>query len=339
MGQWPDHRMATEQFLFPLPQGEYMKKSLIALASLAVVTAASAQSSVTLYGIADVVIHKDSGVSTKMTSGGVSTSRWGIKGSEDLGGGLNANFNFEQGIDLTDGSLKGSGFDRQAWVGLSGGFGELKLGKTGSAYDDVAYITNPVFDSVLAPTGIWTSYNSYIWNPNKGVYYATPDFGGVSAAISTSFKDPAEANLRSTAFNVKYEGGPVYVGLAYQQDKADIGSLKYTLVQGTYDFGVAKLLVGVAKTKLDAFGVVTGEFTDLSVGADVPLSDALTLSTGFASTKLDGGPRGSSFAIAANYALSKRTSVYTGFRKDNDNAVDFYDGVKSRFGVGMKHEF
>lgn len=315
-----------------------MKKSLIALASLAVVTAASAQSSVTLYGIADVVIHKDSGVSTKMTSGGVSTSRWGIKGSEDLGGGLNANFNFEQGIDLTDGSLKGSGFDRQAWVGLSGGFGELKLGKTGSAYDDVAYITNPVFDSVLAPTNIWFSYNIYNWNPNKGVYYATPDFGGFSAAVSSSFKDAAEDNLRSSALNVKYEGGPLFVGLAYQQDKVDSGSVKYTLLQATYDFGVAKLLAGMAKSKLDALGV-TADITDLSIGADVPLSDALTLSTGFASTKLDGGPRGSSFAVAANYALSKRTSVYTGFRKDNSNAVDFYDGVKSRFGVGMKHEF
>jgi len=315
-----------------------MKKSLIALASLAVVSAASAQSSVTLYGIADVVIHKDSGVSTQMTSGGVSTSRWGIKGSEDLGGGLNANFNFEQGIDLTTGATSG-GFNRYAWLGLSGGFGELRLGKTSSAYDDVAYITNPVFDSVLAPTNIWFSYNVYNWNPNKGVYYATPDFGGFSAAVSTSFKDPAEENLRSTAFNVKYEGGPVFVGLAYQQDKADIGSIKYTLLQGTYDFGAAKLLAAVAKSKVDAFGLVTAEFTDLSIGADVPLSDALTLSAGYASTKLDGGPRGNSFGVAANYALSKRTSVYTGFRKDNSNAVDFYDGLKSRFGVGMKHEF
>ncbi len=314
-----------------------MKKSLIALASLAVVTAASAQSSVTLYGIADVVIHKDSGVSTQMTSGGVSTSRWGVKGSEDLGGGLNANFNFEQSVDLTNGSTSG-GFDRQAWVGLSGGFGEIKLGKTGSAYDDVAYLTNPVFDSVLAPTNIWFSYNVYNWNPNKGLYYATPEFGGVSGAISASFKDPADDNLRSNAFHVKYEGGPVYVGVAYQQDKADIGSIKYTLLQATYDFGAAKLLAGVAKSKLDALGV-TADFTDVSLGVDVPLSDALTLSAGYASTKLDGGPRGSSFGVAANYSLSKRTSVYTGFRKDNNNAVDFYDGVKSRFGVGVSHSF
>ena len=83
-----------------------MKKSLIALAVLAASGAAMAQSSVTLYGVADVVIHKDADVSAKMTSGGVSTSRWGVKGSEDLGGGLSANFNFEQGLDLTNGNIK-----------------------------------------------------------------------------------------------------------------------------------------------------------------------------------------------------------------------------------------
>ena len=117
-----------------------MKKTLIALAVLAASGAVMAQSSVTLYGIADIVVHKDKGESARMTSGGVSTSRWGIKGSEDLGGGLNATFQFEQGIDLTTGALKNSDapFDRQANVGLNGGFGTLKFGKVWNPYDDVA---------------------------------------------------------------------------------------------------------------------------------------------------------------------------------------------------------
>lgn len=312
-----------------------MKKTLIALAAVAVSGAAMAQSSVTLYGIADVVVHKDDGVSAKMTSGGVSTSRWGIKGSEDLGGGLNANFNLEQGLDLTNGSIKGNGFGRQAWLGLSGGFGELKFGKAWNAYDDVAGVVNPVFDSVLAPTNIWVSYNSYTANPNSGVYYATPSFGGFSGAFSTSFKDASADDLRVTAFHVKYENGPIFVALAHEIDKDTADTLKYTVLNGSYDFGAAKLLAAVGKSKADG---LSESATDVMLGVDVPLSSALTLSAGYASAKF-AGVRGSSFGVAANYALSKRTSVYTGFRKDNDNAVEYFDGVKSRFGVGIKHTF
>ncbi|MDO9203061.1 MAG: porin, partial [Hydrogenophaga sp.] len=112
-----------------------MKKSLIALAVLAASGAAMAQSSVTLYGIADVVIHKDKGASAALASGGVSGSRLGFKGTEDLGGGLKANFVLEQGLQLDTGAIgdgtaktAGQAFSRQSYVGLSGGFGEVKLG-------------------------------------------------------------------------------------------------------------------------------------------------------------------------------------------------------------------
>ena len=305
-----------------------MKKSLIALASLAVVTAASAQSNVTLYGIADVVIHKDSGVSTQMTSGGVSTSRWGIKGSEDLGGGLSANFNFEQSLDLTNGAA--DGFDRQAWVGFSGGFGEVKLGKAWNAYDDFAFAANSAFDAnVLTPAVIAPSY-SYVANPNKGVYYATPDFGGFGAAVSSSFKDGAD-NQRVTAFHVRYEAGPLFVAVGQERDRTDSGTRKATRLVGTYDFGVAVLRAG--------FGNVSDEGKDYSIGADVPLSDALTVSGGLVQVRPDVGSNQNAFAVAVNYALSKRTSVYTGFRRLNSAAVDFTGEPKNRFGVGVKHEF
>lgn len=306
-----------------------MKKSLIALASLAVVTAASAQSSVTLYGIADVVIHKDTGASTTLTSGGVSTSRWGIKGSEDLGGGLNANFNFEQGINLGDGST-GSGFNRQAWMGLSGGFGEVKLGKAWNAYDDFAGAGNSAFDAnVLSPAIIAPSY-TYVANPNKGVYYSTPSFGGFGAAISSSFKDGAN-NQRVTAFHVKYEGGPLFVAVGQERDKTDSGTREATRLVGTYDFGVATLRA--------AFGTVKDEGDDYSIGADVPLSDALTLSGGVVAVRPDVGSNQNAFALAASYALSKRTSVYTGFRRLNEVAVDATGEPKNRIGVGLKHTF
>ncbi|MCD6664700.1 MAG: porin [Hydrogenophaga sp.] len=312
-----------------------MKKSLIALAAVAVSGAAMAQSSVTLYGVADVVIHKDKGASARMTSGGVSTSRWGIKGSEDLGGGLKANFNFEQGLNLTDGSIKGNGFGRQAFVGFSGGFGEVKLGKAWNAFDDIAGAASPVFDAaVLTPNNIAPTYAGYVGNPNSGVYYASPSFGGFSAAISSSFKDAAQADLRVTAFNVKYENGPVMVAVGQERQKT-IDTVQLTRVVGSYDFGMAKLLASYGTVKEGA----NDGTDDFTIGVDVPLAANIVLSTGFTQVRPDVGDNANSFALAVAYNLSKRTTVYTGFRKDNDAAVNSFGGVESRFGVGVKHTF
>ncbi|WP_439112903.1 porin [Hydrogenophaga sp.] len=309
-----------------------MKKSLIALAVLAASGAAMAQSSVTLYGIADVVIHKDKGVSAAMTSGGVSGSRLGFKGTEDLGGGLKANFLLEQGFSIDDGSATvGQAFSRQSYVGLSGGFGEVKLGKMWTAYDDIAGATNPVFDSVLAPTGIWAS-SGYTANPANGLYYATPDFGGISGAVSTTLKEGT--GKQSTAFHAKYEGGPAFAGFAYQIDKDGAEETKYTRVNGSYDLGMAKLLAGYGLVKSTG----AADVTDFTIGADVPLAANMVLSAGYASSKADGGDRASSYGLGVAYLLSKRTTVYGGLRNDNA-AATAAGGVDSRFGVGVKHTF
>ncbi len=307
-----------------------MKKTLVALAVLAVSGAAMAQSSVTLYGIADMMVHKDKGSDMQMTSGGIGGSRWGVMGTEDLGGGLAANFLFEQGIDLENGATAG-GFNRQAYLGLSGGFGEIKLGNVYTAYDDIEAAASPLFDSnLLNPAEIWASTLGYNANPGSNLYYATPDFGGASGAISYT-RNGSGNDLVS--LHVKYEGGPLFVGFAYQ-DESDfvVGGDKFTRLNGTYDFGSFKLLAGYGRTNLT-------KNTDLSIGADVPLSANLTLSAGYASTKAKGGVRGSSFAVGASYSLSKRTSIYGGLRNDNAEAVTNYGGVDSRIGVGIKHTF
>jgi predicted porin len=307
-----------------------MKKSLIALAVLAASGAAMAQSSVTLYGIANATFVKDKGESAKLISGGMSTSRWGVKGSEDLGGGLSATFRFEQGIDLTNGNIKGAAFGRQANLGLAGGFGEIKLGKTGNPYDDIAWNINPVFDSLLTPAEIAPSLATSNAKPDSGVYYASPTFGGVSGAFGTSFKTGAD-NLRVTAFNVQYAGGPVFVGLVYENQDGDTTSVKNTRLIGSYDLGVAKLLAGYGNTKDTS--------DDFTFGVDVPLSPALVLSTGFTQVRPDVGANASGFGLGVNYSISKRTSVYGGFRKDNKEAAANWGGVESRVAMGLRHAF
>ena len=118
-----------------------MKKSLIALAVLAASGAAMAQSSVTLYGVADAGVTYLNGADnwSGVTSGNNLTSRLGFRGTEDLGGGLKANFVLEGGFNLDNGdgasgyagAKAGEGFQfkRRSTVGLSGGFGEVRMGR------------------------------------------------------------------------------------------------------------------------------------------------------------------------------------------------------------------
>ncbi|RZI41890.1 porin [Herbaspirillum sp. HC18] len=113
-----------------------MKKSLLALAVLgAFAGVASAQTNVSIYGVADVGIERTKlspGQSTTRLSSGIqSGSRLGFKGSEDLGGGMSAIFALENGYDISNGALGQGGllFGRQAWVGLNGGFGAVKFGR------------------------------------------------------------------------------------------------------------------------------------------------------------------------------------------------------------------
>jgi len=121
-----------------------MKKSLIALAALgAFAGAASAQSSVTLFGIVDVnaraVKNGDSGTVKSLTNNGLATSRLGFRGEEDLGGGLKANFWLEADVNPDVGtagvtanspvSSQSKFFGRRSTVGLSGPFGEIRFGR------------------------------------------------------------------------------------------------------------------------------------------------------------------------------------------------------------------
>jgi predicted porin len=337
-----------------------MKKSLIALAVLASTGAAMAQSSVTLYGIVDVNLQstKVAGIRTnQLESGGVSGSRFGIKGTEDLGGGLKALFVLENGFNADTGSNRtpGSIFDRQSYVGLAGGFGEVRFGNSNTAFDDIAIATNPLWDSILSPANLIFN-NNYVSRPGNTIYYATPSFGGVTAAASYSLGENKNtvANPGSAkgvaSVNVQYAGGPLYASLGYQEDKrvtstpaviaaAPGAAHKNTLLNASYDFGVAKLL-GSYEREITANETKTNQY---QIGVDVPVGAALTLSTGFAwsKDKLNGvdGDKRTAFALGASYSLSKRTSIYTGLNhgESKDTA-----GVKTKadiYAVGIRHAF
>lgn len=339
-----------------------MKKNLIALAVLAASGVASAQSSVTLYGIADVWFgsskadskdilgNKVDGVrQTSIGSGGVSASRFGFKGSEDLGGGLKANFLLEQGFNIDTGTqaIGGQMFSRQSYLGLSSAaLGEVRLGKTFTPFDDINGATTPGFDSALSPSvNVWksTGYND---KPFNSVYYASPSFSGVSGAASYSLgenKSAAASAGKTTSFNIKYAGGPVYAGLAYQTEKADgaTPSVKFTRLNGSYDLGMVKLLAGYGRVSDKLAGLDGNKTTEWQLGADVPVTSALTLSGGYARSKDNDSinTKRSGLGLAASYSLSKRTSVYGGVqaaKTKDDTGVNLKSDL---YAVGIRHAF
>ena len=336
-----------------------MKKSLIALAVVAASGAASAQSTVTIYGLLDANINstKAGGLTqTKIDSGGVQTSRFGFKGSEDLGGGLKANFKLESGFRLDTGAIPNNGptnsslFSRQAWVGVSGGFGEVQLGKMWTPFDDLQGLGAAAFNAnIFAPAAyVWAS-NNYNDRPGNSIYYATPTVGGFSGAAMYSFGENKTATVNAgsvVSFRVGYEGGPLAAGLGYQTEKANGAAVttKFTQLNARYDLGVVKLLAAYGNVK-DGAAPKTNEY---QFGLDFPVNGALTLSAGYATSKDTGlvvvAPVGSEikrsgFGLGALYTLSKRTNMYVGLNSSKQTQAAVADAKTDVFTVGVRHTF
>lgn len=344
-----------------------MKKSLIALAVLAASGAAMAQSSVTLYGIADVWVGSvmtDNGTkstsTTSMISGGVSTSRWGMKGTEDLGGGLKANFQLESAVSMEDGAS--AGFNRQAWVGLSGGFGDVRFGRVASPFDNAQGASDGVFDSDLAPAnnppdvagvagGVFRTSNGYTSKPTNSIFYKTPSFSGFGAEVSYSLDEKVVGAPSIASLNLTYANGPLAAQIAYQEEDLNSNSdFKFARLGASYNFGVAtaKMSYGRAENATGAVAKAThtaGASTDeLQVGVDVPLSSALTLSGSYARsiddrTLTTAEVTRSGFGLGAAYSLSKRTTVYGGFKMVTQEQTSKSDLDNTVVAVGIKHAF
>lgn len=331
-----------------------MKKSLIALAVLGVTGlgfsgAAMAQSSVTMYGVADAGIarvqtidpltgNKDS--RTGMSSSGTmnnGTSRLGVRGVEDLGGGLKAGFNFESGLSLNDGVTGQSGgnfWSRAANVWIGGNWGTVKMGRTlnPTFYAISAWeLTGTANYSAVAATYNFSSLNGP--RNSSQFSYKTPNFSGLSAELGYVFKDNDEfpggtgTDLNKWDLNVVYANGPIAAGLGVNKIKST--KVNYT-IGGKYSFG--QFAVAASYNTLNA---VTGtNRRGVSLGASYntgPFTATLDLVRD-TSVKVAGvkGKKQTNGVLEGKYALSKRTFVYAAYlRLDKTN----------NFGIGMRHNF
>ena len=329
-----------------------MKKTLVAVAALAA-SAAFAQSSVTLYGVADAYFGSEKGLvgvsQTVVNDGGLSQSRLGVSVKEDLGAGLSA-FAVIEGAVALDGGAGGLGADRKSVVGLSGDFGAVSLGRQQTPLQDVvestidaqatsgfSALTSAANRNAVQAAG--SGLNGQTRYANS-VRYDSPNFDGFSGAVQVGLGENKGVGVsagRNVAFNLAYANGPVAVALGHQNDKAVGGAaaLKTTALGGSYDFGVAKLNLGYAR--LSQTG--TNSQRDINVGVSIPV-DAFTFVGQYAQEKVSntaGNVR--AFALEGRYALSKRTTAYAGYNNTRNNIGGGAAVKTNRFGVGIRHVF
>lgn len=346
-----------------------MKKTLIALAALAA-GSAFAQSSVTMYGKLDVGynIHATSATGNTQMGNFHAPSRFGIRGSEDLGGGLKANFNLESGNLGLDQGTNAVAFGREAWVGISGNFGETRLGLTSSLATKATVdfdLNEASASSAMDNAGISpvTWYGSsrrqnqlqYLSNSYSGFK------GGVAldlAADATSLKPDGTnvltTNKTSGSLMAAYANGPIAASFVVEGKRLQDGTTGYaaenrnaTSLNGSYDFGVAKATLGLTQSPFKHVGYHTNGAAvggkGVSAGVIAPFG-ATKVGAQYAHNSTSGD---NALELFANYSLSKRTSLYADAvrlnYKHNGVAVDGNAAAPAsdltRFGVGVVHNF
>lgn len=306
-----------------------MKKSLFALAVIgATTTGVSAQSSVTLFGVVDVAVRQvkngSAGSETQVASGSNQTSRWGLRGVEDLGGGLKAGFHLESQINADTGTTDPTRFfGRRSTVSLIGGFGEVRLGRD---YTPTAYNTfSDEFGIVgVASRGIFSygaganlgSPATTVLRTDNSIGYFLPSMGGVYGHVQMSAAESSVGN-KYVGGRIGFKRDAMDVGMAY--GKTDTGTgldFKNYNIMFNYNFGIATLY-----TLYDVKEWSPRKTQDISIGAAIPVGTG-TIRMGYTLANRSGGTADSGFAdgddstrLGLGYVhdLSKRTVVYTNY--------------------------
>ena len=334
----------------------------LAIAALAAVSApALAQSSVTLFGVIDLAARSvDNGAAQKqLAASGLNSSRLGFRGTEDLGGGLKANFWIEGAIngDTGTGNAAGGGQDwqRRTTIGLQGGFGEVRLGRqknpTGLNWEQL----DPFGDTGMGSSSRLQQSTGLI--PTGGVYASFPrssnsisyDTPGTTGFFGTAFVAAGEGALGNKYIGgrVGYRAGPLLAVVAYGETQVT-GSIDAEMLNfgATYDFKVVKVFGMYSTTDVGA-----AEQKNYLLGVSAPFGP-VTLRASY--NKMEGGGsisnRSAQHAtVGGDYALSRRTAVYANFSKiSNSGPAAFTVAAgstlvpgngSSGYEVGLRHSF
>lgn len=308
-----------------------MQKKLIALAVAGLVSGgAFAQSNVQIYGTVDLNLNTGNygrGNVSRLSNSGYTTERLGFQGSEDLGGGMKANFRLEMGQGTDNGtndSTIGQFFQRESRLGLSGSFGSFDAGRQYSpifnlqaGYDQFR-VAGVGSNYGLTNTGMTRVSNSVRWQSADmsgfGItfMYGLGDTGGANT-LQEATTDPKDAG-RHTGLNVRYANGPLSVGYAYANQKAAVvagtpAATKVNYLGGSYDFKVAKIVGSWEKLTVDQTNL--GDFRVWSLGVGIPVG-ADEVKAVYTNKALANVASSDSklFALGYVHPMSKRTTLY-----------------------------
>lgn len=384
-----------------------MKKSLIALAALsAFATAAQAQSSVTVYGVVDAGYATSStsygaglevnqkavgGLHSANGTGTLSGSRLGFRGTEDLGGGLKANFVYEFGINYSAGgsatsadasatdavatNTTGIGNVRQGWAGLSGGFGDVRIGTHNSLAKDATESIDP--NAGVTLTGVVAQLGLAVTRPTNSITYFSPKMGGFQFQAQY---DEGESNTSTTvgkdnygsAFALTYAAGPITAVLSREERKkqgyaanaalvdlpasdivvpgaggsaALVDKVTHDALGATYTISGVKVAALTTRLKYkDATAADNGEIKTNLLGVTVPVSAKVQVRASISNGEIiDTGAKThdiDAYQLVAMYDLSKRTHLYAAFGQTKYDSPTANSDVKiDQMGVGMRHSF
>ena len=324
-----------------------MKNSIVALAALALCGAATAQSSVTLFGVVDATLARGNGGLThrnQLTNSGYTSSRVGFRGNEDLGGGQLAGFHLEAGVVNDDGQggstnannqTSGTGasvagrqgltFNRRSTVSLAGPWGEVRLGRdytpqfwNQSVYDP--FNTNGVGTNQVANSNIGGPTNtrssngiSYLWGHG---FNASSAVGSSGLHVLVQYymgENPADTPTADdgSGWGVRagYNAGPVSVAAHASRANFASGDITSYGLGGSYDFGPARVMGMAERDRVASATTVTG--TGYLVGVHVPVGPNLfRAAVSRYKTNAATGPATRKLSLGYVHNLSKRTAFY-----------------------------
>jgi len=349
-----------------------MFKRISLACALSFCGAAYAQSSVTLYGLMDAGITYTNnevgstghGAAVQFISGSSQGDRWGLRGVEDLGGGTKLNFVLENGFVLANGQLGQGGreFGLQSYVGLSGSWGALTLGRQ---YDLIGWIFPAYAVASNTPAGLlaWAiptnSVGGYlldnrVWGDevDNSVKYMSPTFGGFSFGAMYGFGNVAGSlgTNSSTNFSVSYDHGPFSATLAYMaihNVTSGANSVEYA--------GGAAYMIGKARI----FGLVTDvqlssgarqRATTFEGGVAYSVQPDLSLAAGYQfQTRNNDVGSANQLTLSGDYFLSKSTDIYLvgalghdhGYGAEVQAAYGSQSSTSTQIAarVGLRHKF
>lgn len=339
-----------------------MKKTVVCAALGFVALPAFAQTSnVTIYGVVDAAFVRERNTKTGDSGTGIQSgmsrsSRIGFKGTEDLGNGLKAIFVLENGVRIDNGNEQhaGKAFGRQAFVGLSGNFGTLSLGRQYTPDDGYNSYYDPFDHQFHAQAS--NLMKALQVRADNSVKYVSPVVGGLQATLQYGFGEQGNQAKDYASAGLMYNVGALSLGgtATTQRDAADTFYAKKYQLGATYDFAVVKVF-GLVQIDRDVDGSTPLKGADSRqwlVGASAPIGKASRIMASYVrENDLDSASKDAHmWAVGYTYDVSKRTTLYTAYAHlTNKNAAAFAlgtpqsgnmtPGADRGFSAGVRHSF